>query len=51
MTIRVDAAEHAGARAVSARNLAGLGRPRKRASTHFEDALKLRKLGFDRDPG
>ncbi|MER5602354.1 Tat pathway signal protein [Streptomyces sp. NPDC002265] len=43
-----DAAEHAGARAVSARDLAGLGRPRKRASTHFEDALKLRKPGFDR---
>ncbi|MFB7502783.1 Tat pathway signal protein [Streptomyces broussonetiae] len=43
-----DAAEHAGARAVSARDLAGLGRPRKRASTHFEDALTLRKPGFDR---
>ncbi|MEV0173169.1 Tat pathway signal protein [Streptomyces sp. NPDC050803] len=43
-----DAAEHAGARAVSARDLAGLGRPRKRASTHFENALKLRKPGFDR---
>ncbi|GAA3803140.1 hypothetical protein GCM10022403_041470 [Streptomyces coacervatus] len=43
-----DAAEHAGARAVSVRDLAGLGRPRKQASTHFEDALKLRKPGFDR---
>ncbi|MEU2587957.1 Tat pathway signal protein [Streptomyces avermitilis] len=43
-----DAAEHAGARAVSARDLAWLGRPCKRASTHFEDALKLRKPGFDR---
>lgn len=43
-----DAAEHAGARAVSARDLAGLGRARKRASLHFEDALKLRRPGFDR---
>ncbi|MEV6409434.1 hypothetical protein AB0M58_42060 [Streptomyces bobili] len=43
-----DVVEHAGTRAVSARDLAGLGRPRKRASTHFEDALKLRKPGFDR---
>ncbi|WP_328733842.1 hypothetical protein [Streptomyces bobili] len=43
-----DVVEHAGPRAVSARDLAELGRPRKRASTHFEDALKLRKPGFDR---
>ncbi|MGX1545154.1 hypothetical protein [Streptomyces adustus] len=43
-----DAAEHAGARAAFARDLAGFGRRRKRASTHFEDALKLRKPGFDR---
>ncbi|MEU3278841.1 Tat pathway signal protein [Streptomyces antibioticus] len=43
-----DAAEHAGARAVSARDLAGLGGPRQAASVHFEDALKLRKPGFDR---
>ncbi|MEV8547952.1 Tat pathway signal protein [Streptomyces sp. NPDC051572] len=43
-----DAAEHAGARAVSARDLTGIGRPRRAASTHFEDALQLRKSGFDR---
>ena len=43
-----DAAEHAGARAVSARDLTGIGRPRRAASTHFEDALRLRKPGFDR---
>jgi hypothetical protein len=43
-----DAAEHAGARAVSARDLTGLGRGGQPASTHFEDALKLRKPGFDR---
>ncbi|MEU9428681.1 Tat pathway signal protein [Streptomyces sp. NPDC048342] len=43
-----DAAEHAGARAVSARDLAGLGRDRRPASIHFEDALALRKPGFDR---
>ncbi|WP_434600109.1 Tat pathway signal protein [Streptomyces sp. A5-4] len=43
-----DAAEHAGARAVSARDLAGLGGPRRAASLHFEDALALRKPGFDR---
>ncbi|WP_030786122.1 hypothetical protein [Streptomyces sp. NRRL S-920] len=42
-----DAAEHAGARAVSARDLAGIGRAR-RASVHFTDALALRKPGFDR---
>ncbi|MFJ5841889.1 Tat pathway signal protein [Streptomyces shenzhenensis] len=42
-----DAAEHAGARAVSARDLAGIGRPR-RASDHFTDALALRRPGFDR---
>ena len=40
-----DAAEHAGARAVSARDLAGLHRGRRVASGHFEDALKLRKPG------
>ncbi|WP_405785926.1 Tat pathway signal protein [Streptomyces sp. NBC_01367] len=43
-----DAAEHAGARAVSARDLAGLGRDRCSASIHFHDALALRKPGFDR---
>ncbi|MGW2257841.1 Tat pathway signal protein [Streptomyces sp. NPDC001780] len=43
-----DAAEHAGARAVSARDLTGLGRSKQPASIHFEDALKLRKPGFDR---
>ncbi|RKN46839.1 Tat pathway signal protein [Streptomyces hoynatensis] len=43
-----DAAEHSGARAVSARDLTGLGRGGRPASTHFEDALKLRKPGFDR---
>ncbi|RLV69461.1 hypothetical protein STAN_4989 [Streptomyces sp. CBMAI 2042] len=42
-----DAAEHAGARAVSARDLARIGRPR-RASDHFADALALRRPGFDR---
>ncbi|MDX3749052.1 MULTISPECIES: hypothetical protein [Streptomyces] len=40
-----DAAEHVGARAVSARDLAGLHRGRRVASGHFEDALKLRKPG------
>ncbi|MEU9117901.1 hypothetical protein AB0D04_40820 [Streptomyces sp. NPDC048483] len=43
-----DAAEHAGARAVSARDLAGLGGPRRAASVHSEDAPRLRKAGFDR---
>ncbi|MDQ0775461.1 tetratricopeptide (TPR) repeat protein [Streptomyces aurantiacus] len=43
-----DAAEHAGARAVSARDLAGLSSSRRPASAHFEDALRLRKPGFDR---
>ncbi|MFB7091531.1 Tat pathway signal protein [Streptomyces sp. NPDC056296] len=43
-----DAAEHAGARAVSARDLAGIGRPRRPASVHFTDALALRKPGFER---
>ncbi|MBD0743166.1 Tat pathway signal protein [Streptomyces sp. CBMA152] len=43
-----DAAEHAGARAVSARDLAGLDRGSRAASVHFEDALALRKPGFDR---
>ncbi|GAA2931135.1 MULTISPECIES: hypothetical protein [Streptomyces] len=42
-----DAAEHAGARAVSARDLTGIGRPRT-ASVHFIDALALRKPGFER---
>lgn len=42
-----DAAEHAGARAVSARDLAEAGRPRA-ASVHFTDALALRKPGFER---
>ncbi|MFJ2111898.1 Tat pathway signal protein [Streptomyces sp. NPDC087850] len=43
-----DAAEHAGARAVSARDLAGIGRPRSPASIHFTDALALRRPGFER---
>ncbi|MFJ3976202.1 Tat pathway signal protein [Streptomyces sp. NPDC090021] len=43
-----DAAEHAGACAVSARDLAGLGRGHRAASIHFQDALALRKPGFDR---
>ncbi|MFF4716549.1 Tat pathway signal protein [Streptomyces eurythermus] len=42
-----DAAEHAGARAVSARDLTGIGR-NQRASDHFTDALALRRPGFDR---
>ncbi|WP_225321019.1 Tat pathway signal protein [Streptomyces luteolifulvus] len=42
-----DAAEHAGARAVSARDLTGIGPPCRAASPHFEDALHLRKSGFD----
>jgi hypothetical protein len=42
-----DAAEHVGARAVSARDLTNLGRPH-RASSHFTDALAWRKPGFDR---
>jgi tetratricopeptide (TPR) repeat protein len=43
-----DAAEHAGARAVSARDLAALGRPHRPASVYFQDALTLRAPGFDR---
>ncbi|WP_328915426.1 MULTISPECIES: Tat pathway signal protein [unclassified Streptomyces] len=43
-----DAAEHAGARAVSARDLAALGRPHSPASVYFHDALELRAPGFDR---
>ncbi|MEU3278663.1 Tat pathway signal protein [Streptomyces antibioticus] len=43
-----DAAEHAGARAVSARDLNGIGDRRRRASVYFNDALALRKPGFDR---
>lgn len=43
-----DAAEHAGARAVSARDLNGIGGRNRRASDHFADALALRKPGFDR---
>ncbi|MCU8591772.1 Tat pathway signal protein [Streptomyces sp. A13(2022)] len=43
-----DPAEHAGARAVSARDLTGLDRGSRAASVHFEDALALRKPGFDR---
>ncbi|CCK32797.1 hypothetical protein BN159_8419 [Streptomyces davaonensis JCM 4913] len=42
-----DAAEHAGARAVSARDLAVIGR-NLRASDHFTDALALRQPGFNR---
>ncbi|WP_254392448.1 Tat pathway signal protein [Streptomyces buecherae] len=43
-----DAAEHAGAKAVSARDLAERGRPTGPASTHFETALALRGPGFER---
>ncbi|GAA0379226.1 Tat pathway signal protein [Streptomyces blastmyceticus] len=43
-----DVAEHAGARAVSARDLAGHVRPHQPASTHFEEALRLRAPGFER---
>ncbi|MGW0835834.1 hypothetical protein [Streptomyces prunicolor] len=43
-----DAAEHAATRAVSAPDLTGVGRPHRAASTHFENALQLRKSGFDR---
>ncbi|MFI6276384.1 Tat pathway signal protein [Streptomyces sp. NPDC050988] len=43
-----DAAEHAGARAVSARDLAGLGLGHRSASGHFEEALSMRKPGFER---
>ncbi|MFF8717737.1 hypothetical protein ACF07T_41235 [Streptomyces sp. NPDC015184] len=35
-------------RAVSARDLAGLDRGSRAASMHFENALALRKPGFDR---
>ncbi|MEV6653914.1 Tat pathway signal protein [Streptomyces sp. NPDC051219] len=44
-----DAAEHAGARAVSARDLTAFNpSTSRRASTHFRDALRLRAPGFDR---
>ncbi|MFE5191642.1 Tat pathway signal protein [Streptomyces sp. NPDC056628] len=43
-----DAAEHAGARAVSARDVSRLDGEQRRASIHFENALRLRKPGFDR---
>ncbi|MGR6998316.1 hypothetical protein ACU686_09825 [Yinghuangia aomiensis] len=43
-----DAAEHAGARAVAARDLAAQKQPTTPASDHFRDALTLRKPGFDR---
>ncbi|MFF0594235.1 Tat pathway signal protein [Streptomyces antibioticus] len=43
-----DAAEHAGARAVSARDLAALGRPHRPASAYFQHALEVRAPGFDR---
>lgn len=43
-----DAAEHAGARAVAARDLAAQKQPTTAASNHFRDALALRKPGFDR---
>jgi hypothetical protein len=43
-----DAAEHAGARAVAARDLAAFGRRHQRASTHFQAALALRQPGYDR---
>ncbi|MCX4740909.1 hypothetical protein ACK389_00100 [Streptomyces antibioticus] len=43
-----DAAEHAGARAVSARDLAAFHGERRPASVYFTDALRLRRPGFDR---
>ncbi|MFF8322914.1 Tat pathway signal protein [Streptomyces bobili] len=43
-----DAAEHAGARAVSARDLAGLHDGNRPASVYFTDAPRLRRPGFDR---
>lgn len=43
-----DAAEHAGARAVSACDLTHLGHCGHPASPHFEAALRLRRPGFDR---
>ncbi|MET9419083.1 Tat pathway signal protein, partial [Streptomyces klenkii] len=43
-----DAAEHAGARAGSARDLAAAGRRPRPASRHFTAALTLRKPGFER---
>ncbi|MFC8494793.1 Tat pathway signal protein [Streptomyces sp. NPDC057235] len=43
-----DAAEHAGARAVSARDLAEFHGERRLASVHFTDALRLRRPGFER---
>ncbi|MFE9687846.1 hypothetical protein [Streptomyces sp. NPDC006285] len=42
-----DAAEHAGTRTLSARDLTQPGRPQA-ASTHFEKAIAFRKPGFDR---
>ncbi|MFI0234560.1 hypothetical protein [Streptomyces sp. NPDC017086] len=46
-----DVAGHAGARAVSARDLAGLHGDHRSASVHFADALRLRRPGFDRVKG
>lgn len=43
-----DAAEHAGARAVSARDLTHQDHRGHPASPHFETALRLRAPGFDR---
>ncbi|MFD9687347.1 Tat pathway signal protein [Kitasatospora sp. NPDC059088] len=43
-----DAAEHAGARAVSARDLTHLGHRGHVASVHFHTALRLRAPGYDR---
>ncbi|MFH9978084.1 hypothetical protein ACH4ND_02290 [Streptomyces sp. NPDC017179] len=43
-----DAAEHAGARAVSARDLAGLGPGGESSSMQFKAALRLRRPGFER---
>lgn len=43
-----DVAEHAGARAVSARDLHHQGHPGQQASPHFEAAVDLRAPGFDR---
>ncbi|MGP2436331.1 Tat pathway signal protein [Streptomyces sp. JW3] len=43
-----DAAEHAGARAVSARDLVRLHGDRQPASVYFTDALRLRRPGFER---
>ncbi|KUF14821.1 hypothetical protein AT728_35645 [Streptomyces silvensis] len=43
-----DAAEHVGARGVSARDLAELHDDRLPASVYFTDTLRLRRPGFTR---